>query len=286
MRKNLLLIGILSIYFASCSKFLENDVDAVSKKNAQEIQEYISSKNLQTISTQEGIHYFYKNNSLGRNAEVGDEVTIHYSRSLLNGTPIDSSSRLTKTPVKFIHGYAYIPCITEATKILKEGERGVFLVPSAYAFGTQTNGNVPANSVVRLDMEILKLRSEDQQIEDYVSYLKAVNLSVTEKTSTGLRFVRELPSNGTQLKAGLLATVKYEGYLASNVTKFDSGQIDVALGDGSVVKGFEEGLLKMKVGEKAILIFPSSLGYGTNGSSPKILPYSPLIFKVEVISAK
>ena len=136
----------------------------------------------------------------------------------------------------------------------------------------------------RLDLEIVKLRSEDQIIDEYV---KASKLTLTEKTSTGLRFLRTLEApSGTQLKVGLLATVKYTGYLASTGKQFDTGQINVALGDGAVVKGFEEGLLKMKVGEKATLVFPSSLGYGTSGSSTTIPPYAPLIFNVEIVSAK
>ena len=280
----ILLVLVSTLFSSSCSKFLENNVDAISKKNEQEINDYISKKNLQMLSTNTGLRYAISQNSLGRNIEVGDEATIHYSLTLLDGTKIDSTQRLANKPIKIIFGgVQIISGFLEAMSLLKEGERGSFILPSIIGFGSQSSATIPANSVLKLDLETLKLRSEDQQIEEYV---KGTKFPVTEKTTTGLRIIKTVESNGTQLKAGLLATVKYTGYLASNITQFDTGQIDVALGDGAVVKGFEEGLLKLKVGEKATLVFPSAIGYGTTGSGTKIPPYSPLIFTVEVISAK
>ena len=51
-----------------------------------------------------------------------------------------------------------------------------------------------------------------------------------------------------------------------------------------VIAGFDEGIMKMRVGEKAALIIPSKIGYGTNGSGT-IPPNSPLYFEVEVVGA-
>lgn len=280
-----LLVLVSTVIGSSCGGFLENDIEATSKKDAQEIADYISSKNLQMLGTNSGMKYSVNQTSSGRAAAIGDEVTFHYSLFLLNGSKVDSSSRLKNEPAKVVLGASnIISGFLEALSLLKEGERGTFLIPSILGFGTQSSAIVPSNSVLRLDLEITKLRSEDQIIDDYV---KGTKLPLTEKTSTGLRFIRTLEvPNGTPLKAGLLATVKYTGYLASTVKQFDTGQINVSLGDGAVVKGFEEGLLKMKIGEKATIVFPSSLGYGTTGSGTTIPPYSPLIFSVEIVSAK
>jgi FKBP-type peptidyl-prolyl cis-trans isomerase len=279
-----LLVLISGIIGSSCGSFLENDIEATSKKNAQEIADYISQKNLQMLSTASGMKYSINKTSTGRNATIGDEVTFHYTLSLLSGIRVDSSSRLNNTPAKITLGANnVIAGFLEALSLLKEGERGTFLMPSILGFGSQSSASVPANSNLRLDLEIIKLRSEDQIIDDYVA---AAKLNLTEKTSTGLRFIRttEVPT-GTQLKAGLTTSVKYTGFLASTGKQFDTGQLNVALGAGSVVKGFEEGLLKMKVGEKATLVFPSSLGYGISGSGGTIPPYAPLIFNVEIVSA-
>jgi FKBP-type peptidyl-prolyl cis-trans isomerase len=280
----LLILGV-SLFSVSCSKFLENDIEAINKKDEQDILDYISKNNLQMIKTQTGLRYVITQNSIsGKNAELGDEVSLHYVVSLLSGAKVDSTSRLKNEMLKFPYGgVSIIQGLAEAVSLLKQGERGTFLVPSILAFGSTASANIPANSVLKIDLEAVKYRSEVQQMDEYI---KATKLQVTETTATGLRFLRTVTTNGTALKAGLLATVKYTGYLASNATQFDSGQIDVALGDGAVVKGFEEGLLKMKVGEKATLVFPSAIGYGTTGSGAKIPPYAPLIFNVEVVSVK
>lgn len=279
-----LLVLVSAIIGSSCSGFLENDIEATNKKDAQAIADYISSNNLKMTTTGTGLWYSVDKSSTGANVKVGDEVAFHYTLSLLNGVKFDSTSKLKNEPAKIVYGAANIIAgFAEAISILKEGERGTFLLPSAIAFGTQSSTVVPANSNIRLDLEIAKLRSEDQIIDDYVA---AIKIPVTEKTSTGLRFLRtvEVPT-GTQLKAGLTTSVKYTGYLVSTGKSFDTGQISVSLGSNSVVKGFEEGLLKMKVGEKATLVFPSSLGYGATGSGTVIPPYSALIFNVEIVSA-
>ncbi len=286
MKKIAFLLVLVSLVVASsCGKFLENDIEATNKKNAQEIADYISQKNLQMLSTNSGMRYSIDRVSLGRNAVIGDEITFHYTLSLLSGIRVDSTSRLNNAPAKITLGASNIIAgFLEALSLLKEGEKGTFIMPSILGFGSQSSASIPSNSNLRLDLEIVKLRSEDQIIDEYV---KATGLTLTEKTTTGLRFLRTLEApGGTQLKAGLLATVKYTGFLAATGKQFDTGQINVALGDGAVVKGFEEGLLKMKVGEKATLVFPSSLGYGTSGSSTTIPPYAPLIFNVEIVSAK
>lgn len=280
----LLILGV-SVFGVSCSKFLENDIEQTTKQNEQDILDYISKNNLQMIKSQTGLRYVITQSSInGRNVQIGDEVTLHYVLSLLNGIRVDSTSRLKNEPLKFAYGgVSIIQGLAESISLLKDGEKGTFIMPSVLAFGTQASANIPANSVIKVNLEAIKYRSEDQQMDEYI---KAIKLPVTETTTTGLRFIRTVSTNGTALKAGLLATVKYTGYLVSNGTQFDTGQLDVALGDGAVVKGFEEGLLKMKVGEKATLVFPSAIGYAKTGSGTKIPPYAPLIFNVEIVSAK
>lgn len=125
--------------------------------------------------------------------------------------------------------------------------------------------------------------TEEEQIE---SYIKSKNLTITEKTATGLRYIlTKANASGTSLKKGQLVTVNYAGRLLSDKS-FDSGTFAFNLSVGQVVLGFDEGIAKMKVGEKATLIFPSSLGYGAQGAGKDIPGNSPLVFDIEVVSAK
>lgn len=125
--------------------------------------------------------------------------------------------------------------------------------------------------------------TEDEQIESYVN---SKNLAITEKTSSGLRFILNQPNEaGAALVARQNVTVKYAGRLLSD-KQFDAGTFSFTLGVGQVVGGFDEGIAKLKVGEKGTIIFPSSLGYGSRGAGGDIPGNSPLIFDIEIVSAR
>lgn len=289
------LVVCCTALLSSCGDFLNNDLEETVKKNEQEMLTYINSKNLNMTKASNGMYYqITKTNASGDTVQLGDEVTLHYVISLLDGTKVDSSERVNNKPVTVIYGGTIgLQGISDAISKLKMGERGTFLIPSYLAYGTQQQGKIPGKSVIVMDIEVLKYRSEDQQMEEYIATgMGNVTIVSREKTDSGVRILKLNTTTGTQLTTGQTAGVVYNGYLASNIKEFHKGQIDVYLGTNSVVKGFEEGLLKLRVGEKAVIVFPSSLGYGTQGITDsntggfKIPPYAPLIFVVEVKSTK
>ena len=82
-------------------------------------------------------------------------------------------------------------------------------------------------------------------------------------------------------------TVQYVGVLYKNGKQFDAswdrGQpFTTQLGQGSVIKGWDEGIPGMKVGGRRELIIPSNLAYGKKGSPPSIPANAPLIFVVDL----
>lgn len=114
------------------------------------------------------------------------------------------------------------------------------------------------------------------------------------KTPSGLKYIDEVVGTGDSPSPGKEVTVNYTGML-ENGTKFDSS-VDPSFGHvqpfkfniglGGVIKGWDEGVMSMKVGGKRRLIIPSELGYGAAGSGPKIPPNSTLIFDVELLGVK
>jgi peptidylprolyl isomerase len=99
-----------------------------------------------------------------------------------------------------------------------------------------------------------------------------------------------IPGTGAEAKAGESVTVNYVGALYSNGKVFDASWLrkepfTFTLGQGQVIKGWDQGVAGMHVGGRRELIIPAELAYGKAGSPPKIPPNSPLIFIVDLLSA-
>lgn len=110
------------------------------------------------------------------------------------------------------------------------------------------------------------------------------------KLPSGLEIQTLVPGTGAEVKSGDTVAVNYLGTLTDG-KKFDSsydrGQpFAFQVGAGKVIKGWDEGLVGMKVGEKRKLIIPPSLGYGAAGAGGVIPPNATLIFEVELLAIK
>lgn len=112
-----------------------------------------------------------------------------------------------------------------------------------------------------------------------------------QKTGSGLEYIIEQEGSGISPKPGQSVTVHYTGWLNNNGelgTKFDSsldrGQpFTFKIGFGQVIKGWDEGVMSMKIGEKRRLFIPANLGYGAHGAGRVIPPHANLIFDVELL---
>jgi peptidylprolyl isomerase len=109
-------------------------------------------------------------------------------------------------------------------------------------------------------------------------------------TNSGLKITDLVVGTGASPTQGQMVTVHYTGTL-ENGTKFDSsldrGQPFVfQIGMGRVIKGWDEGVMSMKVGGKRKLVIPPELGYGARGAGGVIPPNATLIFEVELLYVK
>jgi len=109
-------------------------------------------------------------------------------------------------------------------------------------------------------------------------------------TPSGLTILITKKGTGRPLKAGDTVTLNYTGTLTNGVkfdSSYDGGQpLTFKLGAGKVIKGYDEGISKLHVGDHAILVIPGALAYGSRGIPNVIPPNSTLIFMIEVIDVK
>jgi FKBP-type peptidyl-prolyl cis-trans isomerase len=117
---------------------------------------------------------------------------------------------------------------------------------------------------------------------------KPAQLGVT--TASGLTYVITSRANGRRPKIGETVLVHYTGTLVDG-TKFDSSQdrqepIAFPLGRGAVIKGWDEGIAQLGIGDSAVLIVPPQLGYGEKGAGGVIPPNATLVFVVKLVDVK
>jgi FKBP-type peptidyl-prolyl cis-trans isomerase len=109
-------------------------------------------------------------------------------------------------------------------------------------------------------------------------------------TASGLQYEDIVVGEGASPTAGKEVTVHYTGTLTDG-TKFDSS-VDrgkpfvFPIGMGRVIKGWDEGVMTMKIGGRRKLVIPADLGYGSRGAGGVIPPNATLVFDVELLGVK
>lgn len=304
-------LSCLTIGLTSCMNDLANPDEGQAEANDKLIEEYIRSNNLQTIVQPQtsGMYVIaYSTNTLGpfgnvtglatnaRRPAVGDEVSFVYRLYLLNN-PRAVDSATVQRPVQLPFGVrAMIAGLEEGLSLMTEGQQMTLLIPYYIAYGneprTDSTGKtviIPAFSPVRFDVQLLRTRNEETQIREYIESNK---LAVSKTTPTGVRIISGSPATPDSIGNGKTVKLKYVGKLLRGNAQFDSGEFQFVTGSGQVVPGFNDGVVRLRPGEKATLIFPSSQGYGARGSvRPNtniyaVPPYAPLRFDVEILEVK
>ena len=170
----------------------------------------------------------------------------------------------------------------EGVMSMKVGGKRTLTIPSNLGYGERGAGAViPPNATLIFDVELLEIKAAFVDTDFSLP-------GKEETTESGLRMIIHKEGSGDVAKAGQTVVVHYTGLLETG-KKFDSshdrGQpFSFKLGQGRVIKGWEEALALMKPGEKRTLIIPPELGYGDRQAGP-IPPNSMLIFEVELVKA-
>jgi len=142
------------------------------------------------------------------------------------------------------------------------------------------------------NQEIILKQEEEKKVKmkEFLKTLGVDEEKIITIKENGLQYFVRKEGKGKTPVAGDTITAHYAGYLVDG-TKFDSSfdrnqPFETQIGVGRVIPGWDEAFLKMKEGEKRVLILPYYLAYGERGYPPVIPAKATLIFDVELISVK
>jgi FKBP-type peptidyl-prolyl cis-trans isomerase FkpA len=129
------------------------------------------------------------------------------------------------------------------------------------------------------------VKTEDQEIEDMINRYgwKMV------KSPTGLRIMIYKKGTGAKAAKGKSATIRYEIRLINGDLCYSPSQKSprvFMIGHSEIETGVDEGILSMRVGDRAKFIVPSHLAFGLLGDQEKIPPKSTLIYDIELLNLK
>ncbi|MCF8374111.1 MAG: FKBP-type peptidyl-prolyl cis-trans isomerase [Bacteroidales bacterium] len=218
--------------------------------------------------------------------QTGDQVLVHYTGKLLDGTVFDSSVE-RKKPFTFQLGVGQvIKGWDEGIALLKKGGYATLYIPPELAYGDREMGAIPANSPLIFDVQLVDFKSPPPTPAEPQIVAFDTQGKDTLTTPSGLQYIVVEKGNGEKTQAGRNVKINYSGYLKDG-KMFDSTfkrneAFKMMAGAGKVIKGLDEGVMLMQVGDKFRLIIPPPLAFGEKETS--VIPaHSTLIFDVELL---
>jgi FKBP-type peptidyl-prolyl cis-trans isomerase len=234
-----------------------------------------------TYKTKSGLQYTVYKKGKGQIPQRGDRIKIYFVGYY--NTPQNTVFK-TDSLVPFVFNVGMGQVIKgwdEAFLIFPEGTHAKLIIPPHLAFADKPVKGIPKDATIYHDVYL------DKIIEPPVPY--EITNQDTLHLESGLKVIKLNHTNNKKAEAFKTVTVEYSGYIDGKL--FDSSvnrgyPFTFQLGVGEVIKGLDEGIRLMRVGEKARFVIPPKLGYGEKGLQPLIPPNKTLIFDVELIDVK
>ena len=270
-----------------------------------------------TFKKYEGLEYaIIKDEKGDRHPAVGDFIEFHLvlkiDDSLITNTRKDNQGKPVQTPYQeTIKGDFW-----SGLKLMTPGDSAVFIVSIDSLFAEvkkkQPQAEMPpflkGKKTMKYEVVLVSVKTQaemqkemdeknaaqtgtdDKLITDYL----AKNNITAQKTASGLYYTIMTEGTGDVIKSGQEAQVKYIGTTLDGKV-FDANMgpdakrnepLPVKVGQGQVIRGWDEGLQLLKKGSKAKFFIPSPLAYGANSPSPDIPANAVLVFEVDIVDVK
>ena len=263
------------------------------------LEDYLDANGINVAPDSTGIYIIPMEAGKGQFPKKGDKVEVDFSTTLLNGQLVGSTFD-GPDKLSFVLGEGItIKGWEEIVPKMRLGDRVKAIIPFDMAYGEHSVGSIPAYANLVYDIKLLKITTaaelqaekererivlKAQSETAFLEYLK--NNNITDHTASGLFYIKLMAADGLQPKTGQIARIKYVATYLDGTPLGNSDQIgdyyELVVGEGKVLKGLEEGVSLMRVGEKTRFVLPYTVAYG-NQQYGNIPAFSNLIFDVELL---
>ncbi len=274
----------------------------MKEHSMKEFTDYVEA-NLQGVTPDpSGVYIIPLEPGNGRCPVKGEKVELDFSATLLNGQFVGSTfDRPDKFSFVLGEGFA-IQGWEEIVPKMYVGDRVKAVIPFDLAYGEYSVGSIPPYSNLLYDIKLLKITPEEElraEEEKALAALKAESEKafadyitangIVDHTPSGLYYSKSLVTSGAAPQEGQKAVITYVASFLDGTPLGSSDELDgdfeVLYGSGSVLKGLEEGIGLMHVGEKARFVLPYTLAYGEQPYK-NIPGCTNLVFDVELVEIK
>jgi len=151
MKKLTILSTIIAIiFFTSCKSKEEKEID--------KLEDYIEENNITVQPTESGLYYIETKAGTGELAKSGDEVSVHYNGTYIDGEKFDSSYDRGE-PYTFILGRGNVILgWDEGIALMKKGGKAKLIIPSSLAYGARGKSTIPGYSTLLFDVELVDIK--------------------------------------------------------------------------------------------------------------------------------
>jgi len=224
-----------SLFYLCCALTISTTLFA----QPPSIQDYLAADSIQAIPTEEGIYFQLEEEGEGPQPKPGDYVMVRYQGKLLDGTTFDES--IPGEPFVFQMGYRQVIRGWDlGLSNFRVGSKGQLFIPPQLGYGSSEVGNVPANSPLVFDIELLRIMDyeaydaymieleekermafESQQAQQFkedkrlIQEYALANKMKAKRTASGLSYVINKKGKGETAKPGDVLEVQYKGSLIS-----------------------------------------------------------------------
>ena len=252
---------------------------------------------------------FIKVNPENQLATIGSEAQIHIITKIADSVVFDSRKINNNVPVPAqVAPAQFNGDLQEGFAMMHEGDIAFFRAPidSVIRDRAQMPAFAQSGDWMSCEVEMAEVKTKEEIEAEAKLATEAEELAIKKyikenkldkkvfKTASGLYYVITKAGTGANAQVGQTVSMNYTGYLL-NGNVFDSNvdssfnhvePFEFPLGQGRVIKGWDEGIALLNKGAKAKLIIPSRLGYGSRAMGEKIPANSVLVFDVEMLGTK